>query len=242
MQYNRLQTNIDMRLFLQHQLIRIFVGLLLFCSIVVALGSIFSWGTSSASNLGVRYNTSYNGRPMTWKACDSINIIINSGVGGELAILEITATVHELAKITNIPMSVVGRTSLIPTTQFWSSPPVDLASANVLIAWVLPSQTDMLTANDAGRAFTDLEIGLGDRHIVTGVIALDETKYNEYSPGSGVGQTRRNLLLHELGHLLGLAHYKGNVLMNPTISKTTPDGFTEPELAGLQQLYNTRCP
>jgi hypothetical protein len=86
-------------------------------------------------------------------------------------------------------------------------------------------------------------IGLGasvpgpDRHYATGVIMLDATKYAEEPDPA----ERQAIVLHELGHVLGLDHvHDDGELMNArNLGRTT---LGPGDLAGLHRQYLTSCP
>jgi hypothetical protein len=57
----------------------------------------------------------------------------------------------------------------------------------------------------------------------------------------GIGEIR-TVLLHELGHLVGLAHVRDrSQVMNPVGSPTSPHHFAAGDLAGLAELGSGPC-
>ena len=55
-----------------------------------------------------------------------------------------------------------------------------------------------------------------------------------YRAGFGTGVRRGNLILHELGHVVGLNHVSNaRLLMNPMLSSYTPNGYAAGDSAGL---------
>ena len=62
--------------------------------------------------------------------------------------------------------------------------------------------------------------------IVKGFVVVNTPKLlRSYRAGFGTGAHRGNLLLHELGHVVGLNHVSNaRLLMDPTLSSFTPNG------------------
>jgi hypothetical protein len=77
----------------------------------------------------------------------------------------------------------------------------------------------------------------GVKRIVTGAVVFDAGEYEDFAGGTGPGKTRRNLLLHEIGHLLGLEHVEGAGLMHPAITGRSPAGLHPVEVTALRSAY-----
>ena len=71
---------------------------------------------------------------------------------------------------------------------------------------------------------------------VTGEVVLD-TDLTGVAPGFGPGATRGNLLLHEMGHLVGLDHVTDpNQIMYPSLSGQAPNGYGAGDRNGLAHV------
>jgi hypothetical protein len=80
--------------------------------------------------------------------------------------------------------------------------------------------------------------------ISKGMVVIDTpVMLRTLKPGFGAGETRGNLLLHELGHVAGLAHVNNPSLqMNLNWDRRTPNGYGGGDLAGLARLARRACP
>jgi hypothetical protein len=83
----------------------------------------------------------------------------------------------------------------------------------------------------------------GVRVYSTGAVALNSEQLDRYEPGFGEGMTHGSLILHELGHLVGLGHTDAaDSLMNPKIRQNGPGSFTSLDRANLAKVTLGRCP
>jgi hypothetical protein len=74
-----------------------------------------------------------------------------------------------------------------------------------------------------------------------GFVVLDVAHAAATLPGFGAGRTRGDLLLHELGHVVGLAHVQDPAqLMYPVIRTRNWSGWRAGDRAGLVRLGRAR--
>lgn len=173
--------------------------------------------------------------PVTWEPCAKVSVLVNPGSFGEAAVDEVRAAFGEIAAVTGLSF-VVAVTDEIPRTD-WAHSLGGRTAPPVLVGWVAPEETDMLRPGAAASTVANPARSDGRLRIVTGAIALDENVYADFRPAAGAGRTRRNLLLHEIGHLLGLDHVSGAGLMDEVVDATTRDGFHPEERATLAAVY-----
>jgi len=180
----------------------------------------------------VKFTGSASDGPLRWEACSVVEVLVNPGPFGAAAFAEIESAFAEISELTGLRFRL-SASGEVPSSRWALSSPGE--TPPVLVAWVDPASTDLLEAA-SGATVANPSVRGGVRRIVTGAVALNAGHYDRYRPGSGEGMTRRNLILHELGHLLGLDHVGGPVLMDPVIDGDTPDGFVPIEQAALAGL------
>jgi hypothetical protein len=188
-----------------------------------------------ATAVEVRFTRSTPAGPVVWATCEPIEVLVNPGPFGEPAAAEIRAAFSEVSAITGLRFvftqsTRVPRANWALTAGEWDVPPV-------LVAWADPSETDLLSLSASGATVANPATSDGTKRIVTGAIVFDAGEYEEFADGSGPGKTRRNLLLHEIAHLLGLEHSEGAGLMHPAITERSPDGLHPVEVAALRSAY-----
>lgn len=184
------------------------------------------------------------GHPVVWQTCAPIEVLVNPGPGGATAFAEIRAAFDEVSAFSGLLFHLQRDDTLVPHANWAVSPEASRrgSPAPVLVGWVDPSSTDLLRKGVAGAAVANPARRNGQRHLVTGAIALDATQYDEFAPRAGAGKTRRNLLLHEIGHLLGLDHVDDrDALMYTVVGDNSPDGLTAGEIALLAE-HRPLCP
>ncbi|WP_285599068.1 matrixin family metalloprotease [Kineosporia sp. NBRC 101731] len=72
---------------------------------------------------------------------------------------------------------------------------------------------------------------------VRGQVLLDANQIADLPEGFGAGATRGNIVLHELGHVMGLADSTDQQqLMYPKLSASTPDGFADEDTTALGKV------
>ena len=95
------------------------------------------------------------------------------------------------------------------------------------------------TVGEAGSVAVSL--GTGPRVFVTGTVSLDAGRMPEILALRHGEETARAIVMHELGHLAGLAHVDDrNQLMYPETSGQLTD-FAAGDLTGLAALGRGAC-
>jgi hypothetical protein len=188
---------------------------------------------------------------LRWDPCSTITYQVTlKGVPTNLraqVLAETQDAVAEVASRTGLRLVYRGTSGEVPLTR-----PVDPLdqSADLLVAWVRPEQTEVdLTGGTAGQAGArgmvtsrvrdDVTWEPGATElghvIVRGYVVLDAPQLlAEGKPAAGPGTSRRNTLLHELAHAVGVGHAEDpGQLMHPRLSAATPDGYADGDLEAL---------
>lgn len=174
------------------------------------------------------------GEAVRWCA-RSIEVVINDTQAPAGARGDLEQALRKISSISGVNFTVVGTSSTIPDSRY------HLSAGNpyppVMIAWATADQTDLLNPNISAAATANPANVDGRMRYVTGSLAINVDHDVLYRPGFGEGMSRGNLYLHELGHVLGLAHVEEKgMLMNPVLGKSSPDGYAKGDLRGLTAL------
>ncbi|MBI1352086.1 MAG: matrixin family metalloprotease [Actinomycetales bacterium] len=182
--------------------------------------------------------------PVTWSPCRPIHYVIrelHSPPGGRQALLQAIATV---AAATGLKFVDDGATDEPPSGQREPYQPERYGDrwAPVLIAWATPEEVPDFGVDIAGEAgAVRVTTPSGDSTYVSGVVYLDPAKYTQIAARSGQA-VADSVILHELGHLVGLAHVNDqNQLMWPRGNLAGLTTYQAGDAAGLRSLGSGPC-
>lgn len=190
-------------------------------------------GTRPASQPFLTENA--NG-PLRWQTCDPIKVLVNPGRLGDAAVTVTRAGLGRISALTGLRFTIVGTTSTIPTANWFRTAASEGEIPPVLIGFVPRDRSDLFPGDSSLAGTVANPIGGENPRLVTGAIAFDEDVFASMAPGFGNGRTQGVLLLHELGHLVGLAHTEG--LMHANLGADTPATFSPAVVA----LFNNLRP
>jgi len=218
----------------------------------LAAASALSAGSTTASapaGFALERTTLADGRSsvLRWNPCQVITYKINvDAVPGaaqkKAVVLEIRTAVGRLAIAAGLRYLYRGATTEVPRTTT-----IDRQSAELVIAVTTPDRTDIGIGHQV--------LGFGGYHfwrwsgasskgtpadgaaIARGWVVLDRTGWLALPPGFGAGIHRGNVILHELGHTVGLDHVGDrHQLMYPTLLASGPNGYAAGDRAGLARV------
>ena len=181
--------------------------------------------------------------PVGFDPCRPIHYVVRPDgepVGGNKLLKE---ALGEVSGITGLEFVYDGETSEAPREKRPAYQPDRYGDrwAPVLISWADETEVPGLAGTVVGLGGSRA-MGIGDAPYVyvTGAIELDERWFHRVLEVDGDRDAARATVLHELGHVLGLAHVDDPAsLMAPTASGL--DDFGAGDLAGLVQLGEGAC-
>ena len=181
--------------------------------------------------------------------CTPITYRVNTVHAGAGALADVQGALARIGAVTGLRFVYKGTTTAIPRNDYAGQP----TDADILVAWASPGASDMLPKVPAGQfgiaglggawATTAGWTGAGRQQdrMVQGHLILDNSRV--FAPGFGSGPTtgwqgtRGQLLMHELGHVIGLGHVGGDQweIMKPAMSRM-PAVYGAGDVAGLRKL------
>jgi predicted Zn-dependent protease len=157
--------------------------------------------------------------PVSWGRCSRVTYSVNPSHAPPGFAVDVNRGVTQLAAATGLRLTEVS------------------ASADISIAWD-PGlyNPEPGTIGEAGVTDFVTSSGLSGPHVSSAKIRLS----SHLQTGAAPGVSEEPVLLHELGHAVGLGHYQGPVVMNPLVCGYA--SYQPGDLAGLRALYQPgRC-
>lgn len=201
--------------------------------------------THAVEGAGFRFLSHQTGKttPVTWSPCRPVRYVIRplyEPVGGAGAIASALA---ELGHATGLKFVDAGTTTEGPTDDRAAYLPARYGKrwAPVLIVWASTAEVPDFGIDVAGEAGPyPMPTPDGGRTYVSGTVSLDPRKFTEIVASDGY-PTAKVVILHELGHLVGLAHVTDpNQVMFPRVSARVTT-YGPGDLDGLAALGRGRC-
>ena len=187
--------------------------------------------------------TNADGTPVGYSPCRPLHYVVNARLAPPGAERLVENAIRTVSAATGITFINDGPTTEAPSQ---SRAPYQKEAygerwAPLLIAWTTPEQAPQLKGPVIGTGgSTHFSFGDGPKTFVTGSLELDAPQIAEDLHGSHGAAYATAVILHELGHVMGLEHVDDPVqLMYPEIG--TPDGFAAGDLNGLHQLGRAQC-
>jgi len=184
-----------------------------------------------------------DGRPVGYSPCRPLHYVVNNDLVPAGAEHLIPAAIETVSLATGIRFIDDGATSEQPSGQRAPYQPDTYGDrwAPVLIAWTTPEAAPQLKGKVIGTGgSTHYSYGEGPKTFVTGSLELDAPQITEELRQPDGEQYATAVILHELGHVMGLEHVDDPTqLMYPEIG--TPEGLAAGDLNGLYELGKAQC-
>lgn len=184
------------------------------------------------------------GRPVTYNPCRTIDIVVNQALAPPRAALLLDEAIANVERATGLRMRVVGTTDQQPA-QHRPNRQQDRYGdgwAPVLLAWTTPELEGRLQGDIAGiGGSVAVSTGMsGGLRYVTGIVFLDAPQFLALLSRPDGWERARAIVMHELGHLVGLAHVDDpHELMDE--GSALPVDFGPGDLQGLAELGRGSC-
>jgi hypothetical protein len=182
--------------------------------------------------------------PVAYDPCRPVHYVLRpdaAPAGGEEII---HAAVTRLGQVTGLQFVYDGPTDepMGPGRPVYQPERYGDRWAPVLIGWQTEQENPSLAEDVVGEAGSvQVSLGDGPRVYVTGTVSLDATQLPQLLAERNGPATVEGIVLHELGHLVGLAHVEdGTQLMYPEAQRGIVD-YQAGDLTGLALLGIGQC-
>ncbi len=159
-----------------------------------------------------------------WNPCQVIDYRLNPSRMPKNGPGVVAWVTNAISEETGLRFRYAGTTRYVPFSRKPGPFPHD---TDIVLAWTTPAKVSHLRGDVAGVGGAGYTIG--QHSLMEGGVALDATR------SYGV-QVSRQLVLHELGHVIGLGHVDDpKLVMNPTLSRPLA-WWGRGDVAGLEKL------
>jgi hypothetical protein len=182
--------------------------------------------------------------PVAYDPCRPVHYVVrpdNAPAGGEEAVHSAFARIAEVTGLRFVHDGGSDELSTLDRPIFQPDRYGD-RWAPVLVAWETEEQNPALAGDTVGQAGSvSVSLGEGTQVFVTGTVSLDAGRMPEILSFRDGAETARAIILHEVGHLVGLGHVDDpGQLMFPEARRDVTD-LQAGDLTGLAALGSGSC-
>lgn len=163
-----------------------------------------------------------SGAAARWDPCTPIHYVVDPAYAPAGAMVDVSEAFARLHAVSGLTFALDGTTQERPTRgrQAYQPTVYGHAWAPVLISWSPPSGTDLLSEPKAEAVTVPVAVGsksrTGGGSIVSAEVVLNTAR--QLPVGFGPGPSEGEVLMHELGHAVGLGHVNNiGDAMYPTV-------------------------
>jgi hypothetical protein len=183
---------------------------------------------------------------LRWNPCAPIHYRVNVAHAPRGSLADTRAAIAKVQRATGLRFVYDGQTSAVPQKGYGESSPSGHAPP-LTIAWARPG-----TGKGASSLLQPSMVGVGGMvwgqwldaghrlhpwQAISGYVVLNDLDNAVYHRGFGSGLSRGEVLLHELGHAMGLQHVTDRrELMYPVALSRRAAAYAAGDLAGLRRL------
>lgn len=178
--------------------------------------------------------------PVAWNPCQPIHYEINRAGGPPDAIQLTEQAIERAQQVSGLVFQYDGETNARPR---WNSPVLPILGVDrpVLISWATATEVHELAGDIAGiGGRVSRRNRNGWLRYTTGGVTLDADTFTSLATRPGGAADERAIILHELGHVLGLGHVPDSAELMNGYNVGLLD-YGPGDLAGLAKLGNGRC-
>ena len=165
-------------------------------------------GIESATGFAV-WDVNDDGRPIRWDACSTIDLVVATEGAPVGALADLEEALERIGEHSGLRLRIIGETDERPAARRPAYQPDRYGArwAPVLVAWAEPHENGLsLRDTDRGLAIPVAVGRPGERVYVTGQVVLNAERDDLRAGFEDRADAWGSTLLHELSHLVGLAH------------------------------------